>query len=102
MRTLSPGEIPRLPSDQVTDLDLDLQRGGRERIFLFLKIQKTETEIFNRNILEYYRVTDELEREFALKDPKLMLLDPRYPKYGPVGCCSFLQEQYSVLFTAKR
>ena len=69
---------------------------------LLLKVQKTETEIFNRNILEHYRVADELEREFALKDPKLMILDSRYPKYGPVGCCSFLQEQYSILFTAKR
>ena len=69
---------------------------------LLLKVQKTETEIFNRNILEHYRVADELEREFALKDPRLMLLDSRYPKYGPVGCCSFLQDEYSVLFTAKR
>ena len=42
---------------------------------LLLKVQKTETEIFNRNILEHYRVADELEREFALKDPKLMILD---------------------------
>ena len=68
---------------------------------LLIKVQKTDTEIFNRNILEHYRVADELERGFALKDSRLMLLDSRYPKYGPVGCCSFLQDEYSVLFIAK-
>jgi len=52
---------------------------------LLLKVQKTETEIFNRNILEHYRVADELEHKVDLKNPRLMLLDSRYPKYGPVG-----------------
>lgn len=58
---------------------------------LLLKVQKTETAVFNRNILEPYQVADELEREFALNYPKVMLLDPQYSKYGPVDCCLFLQ-----------
>lgn len=40
---------------------------------LCINVQKTETEIFNRNILELYRVAS-----------KMMLLDSRYLKYGPV------------------
>lgn len=53
---------------------------------LVVKVQKTETEIFNKDILEYYRVADKLECEFALKDPKIMILNTRYVKYDLVGC----------------
>lgn len=59
---------------------------------LFLSIQKSETKIFNRNILKYYTVADELERECALKGPNLIVLYLRYTKYGLVGCGTFFQE----------
>ena len=49
-----------------------------------------------------YTLSDSLEHRYEMKDPKLLLADPQYDKYGPVGCCSFLQEKYVIHFTQKR
>ena len=69
---------------------------------LLMKASKTGTELFNRQVMDQYTHADALERLYKMKDPKLLLADPGYDKYGPVGCCSFLQEKYTILFTQKR
>ena len=69
---------------------------------LLMKASKTGTELFNRQVMDQYTLADSLERNYEMKDPKLLLADPGYEKYGPVGCCSFLQEKYAILFTQKR
>lgn len=65
---------------------------------LLLKVSKTSSEIFNRNILNYYADMDEMETKFYLKDPRLMEADAMYPTHGPVGCCGYIQDEYSKLF----
>ena len=67
-----------------------------------LKCAKTQTEMFNRKVLTQYSTSDELEREYALKDQSLMRADSRYDVFGPIGCCGFLQEEYGKLFSQKR
>ena len=42
-----------------------------------------------------------MEDKYALKDPTLLKQDPLYPKYGPIGICGILQEEYSWLYKAK-
>ena len=69
---------------------------------LIMKVSKTGTEIFNRQVMDEYSITDTFERCYEMKDPKLLLADPQYDSYGPVGCCAFLQEKYAILFTHKR
>ena len=69
---------------------------------LLMKASKTGTELFNRQVMDQYTHADALERLYEMKDPKLLLANPGYDKYGPVGCCSFLQEKYAILFTQKR
>ena len=69
---------------------------------LLMKVSNTGTEMFNRQVMDQYSVTDALERRYEMKDPKLLLADPQYDAYGPVGCCAFLQEKYAILFTQKR
>ena len=69
---------------------------------LLMKVSNTGTEIFNRQMMDHYTITDAIERRYKMKDPKLMLADPQYYEFGPVGCCSFLQENYAILFTQKR
>ena len=69
---------------------------------LLIKASKTGTELFNRQVMDQYTMSDSLERRYEMKDPKLLLADPDYDKYGPVGCCSFLQEKYAIIFTQKR
>ena len=39
-----------------------------------------------------------MEISYSLKDPHLMVLDPLYPKYSPVVCCGYIQDEYSKLF----
>ena len=66
-----------------------------------LKCQDTETEIFNRNIITHYIVTDELETEFSLKDQTLMIADSQYESSNLVKCCAFLQVEYGKVFAKK-
>ena len=69
---------------------------------LLMKVSKTGTEIFNRQVMDQYSINDALKRKYEMKDPKLMVLEPQYEKIGPVECCSFLQNKYGILFTQKR
>ena len=57
---------------------------------LLLKLQKTESEIFNRNISNDYASIDEMETKYLLKDPKVVISDPLYSTHGPVGCCGYI------------
>ena len=68
---------------------------------LLMKVCNTGTEMFNRQVMDQYSITDALERRYKMKDPKLLLVDPQYGAYGPVRCCAFLQEKYAILFTQK-
>lgn len=43
----------------------------------------------------------ELELTYKLKDPKLMMNDPKYGTLGPIALCGFLQEKYGSLVTEK-
>ena len=63
---------------------------------------ETRSETFNKKVITQYSISDELEREYALKDQSLMKADSRYEKYGPIGCCGFLQDEYGKLFGQKR
>ena len=69
---------------------------------LLLKCSKTQSEIFNRKVLTQYSTSDELEREYVLKDQSLMRSDSRYEVFGPIGCCGFLQDEYEKVFSQKR
>ena len=61
---------------------------------LLLKVCKTSIEIFNQNILNYYSDTNELETKYYPKDPCMMENDNGNSKYGPVGVCGYLQDEY--------
>ena len=65
--------------------------------FLLLKVCKSSSEIFNCNILNYANV-EAMERRYALKNPTLCAADPNYVKYGLIGVCRYLQDEYSKLF----
>ena len=41
-----------------------------------MKVSKTGTEIFNRQVMDQYSITDALEWRYEMKDPKLLLSDP--------------------------
>ena len=65
---------------------------------LLVKLLKTSNEVFNRNILNYYADTDETETNYYLKDPHMMKSENAYAKYGPVGVCGYLQDEYGFFF----
>ena len=60
---------------------------------LLMKVCNTGTEMFNRQVMDQYSITDALEWRYKMKDPKLLLADLQYDMYGPVRCCAFLQEK---------
>ena len=65
---------------------------------LLLKVQKTESEIFNQSILDHYATADEMETKYFLKDPKIMISNPLYSTHSLVGCCGYIRDDYSKLF----
>ena len=65
------------------------------------KTTKTSSEYFNRTIFTHLDNAYRMEDKYALKDPALLKLDPLYSKYGPIGICGILQEEYSRLYKAK-
>ena len=65
------------------------------------KVTKTSSEYFNRTMFTHLDVAYRMEDKYALKDPALLRQDPLYPKYGPIGICGILQEEYSRLYKAK-
>ena len=65
------------------------------------KTTKTSSEYFNRTIFTHLDIAYCMEYKYALKDPALLKQDPLYPKYGPIGICGIIQEEYSRLYKAK-
>ena len=65
------------------------------------KVTKTSSEYFNRTMFTHLDVAYRMEDKYALKDPALLRQDPLYPKYGSIGICGILQEEYSRLYKAK-
>ena len=55
---------------------------------------KLDVRFSNKNILNYYADTNEMETEYFIKDPHLMENDNAYAKYVPVGFCRYLQYNY--------
>ena len=45
---------------------------------LLIKVSKTGTEMFNRQVMNQYLITDALKHKYEIKDPKLMVLDLQY------------------------
>lgn len=68
---------------------------------LLKKVYSTSCEHFNRWIHARLDEVRELELTYKLKDPKLMMDDPRYSTLGPIALCGFLQEKYGSLVTEK-
>jgi hypothetical protein len=68
---------------------------------LMKKVYSTSCEHFNRWIHTKLDEVRELEMTYKLKDPKLMVNDPRYATLGPIALCGFLQEKYGSLVTEK-
>jgi hypothetical protein len=68
---------------------------------LLKKVYSTSCEHFNRWIHAKLDEVRELELAYKLKDPKLMMNDPKYATLGPIALCGFLQEKYGSLVTEK-
>lgn len=68
---------------------------------LLRKVSSTSCEHFNRWICAKLDEVRDLEMLYKLKDPKLMMSDPKYGSLGPVALCGFLQEKYGSLITEK-
>ena len=39
-----------------------------------------------------------MESKYLLKDPKLLLNDPQYPTYGPMGLCRLISKEYGHIY----
>ena len=63
-----------------------------------LKVCKNSSDIFNRNILNYYSNTNKMETNYYLRDHRLMENDNDNSKYGQVGDCGYLHNDYEKLF----
>jgi hypothetical protein len=68
---------------------------------LLQKVSSTSCEHFNCWIHAKLDEVRDLEMMYILKDPKLMMSDPKYSSLGPVALCGFLQEKYGSLITEK-
>ena len=62
---------------------------------LLLKVCKSSIETFNRNILNCYVDADAMETRYA---PSFCATDPDYSKYGSIGICGYLQDEYGKIF----
>ena len=60
------------------------------RNYLPTYIQKIESEIFNRDILNHCVISDELKTCYSLKDPRIIVLYLLYTEYSPVSCYGYI------------
>ena len=80
-----------------TGYALDMKTGSK----LLHKVESTSTPFFNRSVHAKLDTVLEMERDYALRDPKSLELDPRYNSLGPIPLCGFIREKYNHLVTDK-
>ena len=62
------------------------------------KVETIFSSYFSRNIHNELSIVKRLEMKYALKDSKLLKVNPDYPTLDPIRLCGFIKEEYSVLF----
>ena len=101
--------LNKFPGEKISDLDTDalrnikIMRGAyalppKLGTTPLLKVSKNSSDIFNRNILNYYYNNNKVETNYYLRDHRLMKNDNDYSKYGQVGDFGYLQNDYEKLF----
>ena len=102
--TTFPGENVSKFSNEAQRL-IKIMKGGYALPYqlgskLINKVCATQSLYFNRtmyNLLDHALAME--KRHGPHRDPKLLENDPEYPKYGPLGICVTMRENYSELVT---
>ncbi|KAI2509164.1 hypothetical protein MHU86_5283 [Fragilaria crotonensis] len=66
---------------------------------LLQKVTKTSCEEFNRKIFTLLDSVKGMEHKYKMLSPEMLVKDPDYPTYGPIGLISTLHEIYGRLIT---
>jgi hypothetical protein len=63
------------------------------------KVARTSCKEFNRKIYNLLDSVKQMEHKYKVLDPRKILQDPSYDKFGPLGLISTLHEMYGQLIT---
>ncbi|KAI2512823.1 hypothetical protein MHU86_1612 [Fragilaria crotonensis] len=66
---------------------------------LLQKVTRTSCEEFNRKVFNLLDYVKTMEHKYKVLDPRSILLDMEYHKYGPVGVISTLQQLHGRLIS---
>ena len=66
---------------------------------LLQKVARTSCEEFNRKVYNLLDSVNQMEHKYKVLDPRKILQDPSYDKFGPLGLISTLHEMYGQLIT---
>ncbi len=66
---------------------------------LLQKLTRTSCEEFNRKVFNLLDYVKTMEHKYKVLDPRSLLKDSDYPKYGPVALISTLHEMYGRLIS---
>ena len=65
---------------------------------LIRKVSTSSCQYFNRTIFGHLDKARQMESMYKIKNPMLLKADHLYSRYGPIGICGLLQDEYSKLF----
>ena len=65
---------------------------------LIRKVSNSSCQYFNRTMFGHLDKARQMEIMYKIKNPMLLKADPLYSRYGPIGICGLLQDEYSKLF----
>ena len=91
-------EALKLINIMMGEYAMDLKNGSS----ILRKVENMQSTHFNFRIHNHLNNVLGMERKYEMKDPALMKGDPLYIKYGPLGYCGILQEEYGILYAEKK